>query len=166
MNGAKATPMELKAHGIQLEFLGVKEIHFDSDRMPGVIKVEDLEDQVFGSGHSSYDKTNKAIAVLVSWEVKTKDGGVTFRISLNAVFRVNEQAFPAERVEEWAEKGSFYVLFPYLREHIYSMCLRTGFPMIRLPMVEIPTFKIAKPTPEADQQLPLEPKQENLVQTH
>lgn len=145
----KGGEIGLRNHGIQVAFIGVREIHFESDRLPSAFKVSDLEDQVFGIGHSQYNTERKRITVMVKWSVKSKDGGVQMRIELNSEFTVDESAFPAARVEEWASKGAFYVLIPYLREHVQALCLRTGFPLLILPLLEIPTFKVSQEKQES-----------------
>lgn len=142
----------LKLHGIQLNYLGVKELHFDTNKLARTVKFEEFEDSILTSGHTPYDPVRKTISVIAKVEAKHKTDSVHLRAELFAEFRVDENVFPAARVEEWAMKGAFYVLFPYLREHFQALCIRSGLPEIGLPLVEIPTFRVTLPTPIPAQQ--------------
>jgi preprotein translocase subunit SecB len=132
-------------HGIQLNYVGVKAIHFESVRLPSTYRQEDLGDLVLGNGRSEYDRKEKVITVITKVEIKAKDGTLEARIELVAQFRVDESQFPADRVEDWAERAAYFVLLPFLREHLYSLSCRTGMPLVMMPLLQLPTFTVSPP---------------------
>lgn len=132
-------------HAIQLNYIGAKELHFDSDRLPSTIAFEELEDVKFETSRTPYNRESKTITIFARATTQTKKGDLHLRVELVAEFRVDESRFPAEKVEEWASKAGFLVVFPYVRENIYSMCIRTGLPMVFLPLLDIPTYKVVAP---------------------
>jgi preprotein translocase subunit SecB len=133
------------AHGIQLNYVGVKAIHFESVRLPSLYRPEDLGDLVLGNGRSEYDSEGKTITVVTKVEIKSKDESLEARIELVAQFQVDESRFPADRVEDWAEKAAYFVLLPFLREHLYSLSLRTGMPPVMMPLLQLPTYAVSAP---------------------
>lgn len=134
-------------HGIQLNYVGIKELHFESARLPGAIKSSEIGNSKIQSGRSDYDKEQRSIAIFIKVEVKTHSDDMRLKVEMVSQFRVNEELFPADRVEEWAEKAGMFVLLPYLREQVYSLCVRSGLPVITLPMMLVPTFTVVAPTP-------------------
>jgi len=93
--------LEIVEHAIQLNFIGIKEIHFESDRLPSTIDFSALDEPSFTLGRSDYDPMTKTIQVTTRVEIKAKKDSVFgMRISLIAQFRVNEDEFPAARVHE------------------------------------------------------------------
>jgi len=135
-------------HGIQMQFVGVKELHFDSVKLPSTLKPEDFEELKFSIGRSPYNREEKTIAVFTKLETESKTADVHLRVELIGQFQVDEAMFPADRVEEWAEKAAFFVLIPFLREHFYSLSIRLGLPHMIMPLVTVPTFSVVAPQSE------------------
>jgi preprotein translocase subunit SecB len=71
------------------------------------------------------------------------------RLELVAEFEIDESVFPMPRLNEWINKNAPYTLFPFIREHIFSLTARAGFSPLILPLVELPTFKIERPDTKA-----------------
>jgi preprotein translocase subunit SecB len=138
--------VEVQEHGIQLNFLAAKELHFDSQRVPSTIADAAYGEPSFSTGHSNYDEKNKTIQVRVKFEMKGNDDVFTLRVEMIAEFRVDEAVFPKEKVNLWADKAAFYVLFPFLREHVYSLAIRVGLKPLTIPMMTVPTFKVETPS--------------------
>lgn len=140
-------------HGIQLNYVGVKEFHFDSIRLPGSITPDELDDTELTSGRSSYDCMRHTISMLVKAEVKTRSENMHLRVELIAEFRVDESVFPADKVEDWAEKAGMFILMPFLREHVFSLSTRVGLSPVILPMMTLPPYRITPPaSPEPEEQ--------------
>jgi preprotein translocase subunit SecB len=57
-------------------------------------------------------------------------------------FSIDTKAFPVEHVPEWARTNAPIMLFPYLREHVYSLTLRAGFKPAVLPLITVPTIRV------------------------
>ena len=138
--------VQIQEHGIQLNFLAVKELHFDSLRVPSTIAETEYSNPSFSTGRSNYDEKTKTIQVTVKFEISGKDDVFTLRAEIVAQFRVDEAEFPKEKVNRWADKAAFYVLFPFLREQVYSLAVRVGLKPLMVPMMTVPTFKVEMPT--------------------
>jgi preprotein translocase subunit SecB len=143
---AKGKP---KLHPIQLIHLGVKELFIKSNRSPEIDVGLEPEKCVIHASAMPYDAENKRIMVSMRLEsginidkTKTPYG---MRIELVGVFAVDEANFDIKHIDSWAENGAPYIMFPYLREHAYSLSSRCGFKPLLLPLLELPTFQIQKP---------------------
>jgi Preprotein translocase subunit SecB. len=138
--------LQIQEHGIQLNFLAVKELHFDSTRVPSTIADSEYGEPSFSTGRANYDEKTKTIQVSAKFEMKGTDNVLTLRVEMIAQFRVDEAEFPKEKVNLWADKAAFYVLFPFLREQVYSLAIRVGLKPLTIPMMTVPTFKVEMPT--------------------
>ena len=58
-------------------------------------------------------------------------GAVTFL----ATYEVTGDALVEDQIEDFAYNGVLFQVHPYLREHIASMCLRSGLPAYQLPLL-------------------------------
>ncbi len=105
---------------------------------------------------SKYDEAAKTIQVFVQVEMG-KDTEIEnefaqyplhLRVALAGQFLVNEEEFPKERVDEWARVNAPFILYPYVREQIYSLTARCGFSPFLLPLVELPTIRLQPNLPE------------------
>ncbi len=101
-------------------------------------------------GHSDYDSSEKIIGVGVKFKTGKKDEPDTsdlpfsLTVELSALFKVDEEKFPIEHIKDWAIRNAPLIIYPYLREHVYALTIRAGFPPMMLPLLEVPTFKIEK----------------------
>jgi preprotein translocase subunit SecB len=106
------------------------------------------------TGHSKYQEDDKRIQVFIIVEIGSEldqdraDDADLFpfhlRVELGAEFEVDEDHFPKGKVGEWASVNAPFILFPYIREQVYSLTARCGFPPVLLPLLEVPTIKIQK----------------------
>lgn len=101
------------------------------------------------TAHSEYDSDDSTISVRVRARVGM-DGEVTaapysLEVELLGVFNVDASKFPVEHIEHWAQNNAPLILYPYVREHAASMAIRAGFEPVLLPLLEMPSFKIAAP---------------------
>lgn len=100
---------------------------------------------------SKYDKENKIISVKVKFEIadgkgdKEQQPPFVMFVELMARFKVDDSAFPMDKIDDWAKRNAPIIIYPYLREHVYALTLRAGFMPMLLPLVEVPTFKIEQP---------------------
>jgi preprotein translocase subunit SecB len=75
-------------------------------------------------------------------DINTKNYPFFIRVRLAGVFTVDTNNFPMVEIENWAKMNPPIVLYPFLREHIYSLASRAGIREIILPMVTLPMYKI------------------------
>lgn len=134
--------LELQDHGIQLNFVSVKEIHFTSTQVPSTIADSDYGSPSITTGRSNYDQKAKTIQVGVKFELNGANDVFNLRVELVSQFRVDETKFPKDKVHEWADKASFYILFPFLREHVYSLAGRAGLKALTIPLMHLHPFTI------------------------
>lgn len=143
----KETPEQgARLHPIQLSNIGVKELFIRSNRPPEVTIGPEPEGCTIKVASSPYDDKEKKIMVSLKLETgidteKTKTP-YAMRIELIGVFEVDETRFSVEHVPHWATHGAPLILFPYLREHAYSLSSKCGFRPLLLPLLEVPTFRI------------------------
>jgi preprotein translocase subunit SecB len=135
-------------HAIQLVKLRVLEL---------ALKVNNLaapKDSEFGefsieTAHSAYNHEKRQINVrmrVISGEPNSDEENIiNLKVEVLGVFDVNENAFPMDKINHWADFNAPLVLYPYVREHVYSLTSRAGFTGALLPLLEIPTFKVTKP---------------------
>ena len=142
-----------KPYPIQATFVGVRELYIKANRPPMNTESlpEDLEPRI-RIKRSKYKEETKSLQVFVAIEIgqnaESDEEADKFpfhlRVELGAEFEVDEESFPKEKVEEWARVNSPFILFPYIREQIFSLTARCGFPPILLPLLEVPTIKIQR----------------------
>lgn len=135
---------KFRLHPLQLGSLLVMELH--AKMKPGHDIETPIEPSNFllSSGRAKYDESEHSIAVKIAATIGYDDENVPFemRVELVGVFVVDEKRFPLVHLDHWAETNAPLVLYPYLREHVYSLTGRLGVMPVLLPLFEIPTFRI------------------------
>jgi preprotein translocase subunit SecB len=139
----------LKKHAIQIENVFVKELFIVANQPPSEQAGVEAGEFKLSVGHSEYDRENKRIGVSVKLEVGFSDAEeeqtklpFSMRIEIVGQFNVDEESFPIEHITHWARTNAPLILFPYLREHAYSLSVRCGFRPMLLPLMEVPTYKL------------------------
>lgn len=130
-------------HPIQIRAVFPSELHISANIMPS--PEEDYGSLIYSIslGHSEYDKEKKEILVSIKFETNDEeDQPVSMKVEIHAVFRVNEDRFDIEKLSDWATGNAPFILYPYLREHVYGLTVRCGFRPFQLPLVEVPTFQM------------------------
>jgi preprotein translocase subunit SecB len=140
---------DLKTYPIQPLFIAVRELHAVTHR-PHIGTLEGIEKKVqIETGVANYKPEEKTIQISVGIEIGSKDpkGEVPFYLYVQIVgeFQVDDQRFPVHRISEWAEKNAPMILWPYVREQVYSLSARCNVGPIFLPLVEVPVFTMGSP---------------------
>ncbi|KIH76259.1 preprotein translocase subunit SecB [Geoalkalibacter ferrihydriticus] len=136
-----------KYHPIQVQGVLVKELFISANGPPSEDKGVEGGRFSLMVGHSEYDEEDKEISVSLKLEVgfeedeKENSAPFSMRIEIVGNFKVDESEFPVEHIDHWAQRNAPLILFPYLREHAYSLTARCGFKPMLLPLLEVPTFK-------------------------
>ena len=139
-------PLALDSHPIQLSYLGVKELYLRSRVSPtNSIEITSSDYDLFVA-HSGYDRELKRIRVGVKVEMgmRNREGGsgptlpYELRVELFGDFVVDDARFVADSVEDWAERGAIYILYPYVREHVFSLTARAGCKPALLDLIGLP----------------------------
>ncbi len=142
-----------KPHPIQLVNLGVRELFIESHQAPDPNVGAVPEECSIQISSSPYDSSNKRLIVSLRLESGVKADPTktpyAMRIELVGVFQVDDTQFSVEHVDDWARNGAPLVMFPFLREHAYSLSLRCGFRPMLLPLLDVPTFTTGKPRSRA-----------------
>lgn len=136
-------------HAIQLHELRIAELSIQvdlsvpRDATVGAFSIE--------SGRSDYDRESRQIQVRMSVlighdEQAQEQAPYKLKVELHGLFKVDDTRFSPDNVEDWAEKNAPLVLYPYLREQVYSLTGRAGFTETVLPLFEVPTYRIVPPT--------------------
>lgn len=140
---------------IQANFISVREL-FIQPHVPADRRLEiPSGDLIFKTAHSAYDDTRQIIEVGVQLEygIETKPDQLvpySLRVHLMGQFRVDEQQFDIAKIDTWARINAPYILYPYLREHVFALTARCGFDPVLLPLVELPTFKVQREVGESE----------------
>jgi preprotein translocase subunit SecB len=155
-------PKRLRLYPIQATHIGVRELYIKANEAPDDAVGLDESDYELFVGHSDYDAEEKSITIAIrieagrrSEESETEEEDEEqkerppfhLRVRMIGVFTVDDSLFPADRIYEWAKRNSLYIMYPYLREHVYALSSRAGFSPMLLPLVEVPLFRIAAPEP-------------------
>jgi preprotein translocase subunit SecB len=141
-------------YAIQPTFFAVREIHFVSHRPPSANDRIDQSSVRVTEKVSPFNEETKRLQVSLEakfgFEVEASATPPPFsvKVVITAEFAISD-AFPRDRVQEWAVVNAPFVIFPYLRERLYYITAQAGYPPILLPLLQIPTFKveIARPAP-------------------
>ncbi|EJG1716311.1 TPA: protein-export chaperone SecB [Vibrio parahaemolyticus] len=143
-------------HPIQLREIKVLKLSiednpdFEKDHAP-----EDFSDFGFYHQHSDYDSEAQVFWVKVKAVVgRPEDGCKTehdpkeapfnMEVELVGLFSVDENSFNIEHIDSFARRNAPLVMYPYLREHVYSLTSRAGYDSTLLPLFEVPAFKLQK----------------------
>lgn len=138
--------VQLKLHAIQL--LAVQpmilsiSVHSDPETIKSFEGVIQLE-----STHTEYNEQAKTIQVKVRALISEESGfPLSLHVEITGVFKVDESRFDKQYIYSWAKKNAPMVLYPFLREQVFSLSVRAGTPGIIVPLIEVPTFKIISPS--------------------
>lgn len=142
---------QYKPHAIQLVSLRVVELAIKVD----VTAPKDTELGEFSieTASSKYNAEKHRINVkmrVVSGE-NDEDGPLQLKVEVVGVFKVDESAFPVDKIAHWADHNAPLILYPYVRENVYSLTNRAGFSQALLPLLEIPTFRVTAPSERVSQ---------------
>jgi len=136
---------ELTLHAIQLKEIKVVELSIKANEP---ISEQDIQRADFSlmAGRSEYNTNDHTIVVAVKIEVGDDSTPSPYKLKaeLLGIFCVDEAQFDIKYINEFAEKNAPIILYPYLREHVYSLTMRCGFIPRILPLLEVPTLKITK----------------------
>ncbi|HHF0508394.1 protein-export chaperone SecB [Vibrio antiquarius] len=138
-------------HPIQLRDVKVLELYISAN--PSCLADEDSEcddssDFGFYHTHSEYNEQAKSfivkVAAIIGREDEDDEPTTEFdlRVELLGVFEVDEERFPIEHINDFASKNAPIIMYPYLREHVFSLTTRAGFDSAVLPLFEVPVFKL------------------------
>jgi preprotein translocase subunit SecB len=157
MNPKENIGGSIKLHPIQTLSIEVIELSIKVNRRPGEKEELEAPPANLGVAHGEYNEKNHTIQVAVKVEIGTgKDEQLppfSMKVELVGEFEVDEKLFPVEKLPDWAKRNAPYIFFPFLREQVYSLTARAGFPPYILPLLEVPTIRIEPPAK------PKEPKQ-------
>lgn len=91
------------------------------------------------NGVSAFDDSDKTIMVKISAVVDDKDAAFSLTVTLVGVFVLEDDNFK-QHIDRWAEVNAPMILYPYLREHVFSLTTKAGFPGTLLPLFQMPAF--------------------------
>ena len=165
----------LNLHPIQAITITPKELRLSTHVPPNLDLEYDESEFILEVSHSDYFADEKRIQigarVRLGSENPEVDGegnikGIPFFLSVEIVgiFQVDDSRFPVERLIEWATTNAMYIMFPYLREHVYALTSRTGLRPLLLPLLVVPLFKISKEANPTKDQVNAEPQSRHPAQ--
>jgi len=141
---APGNNLELHLYPIQLQEIGVRELSIIVVDPTREVSGNDIRLEI---GHAPLTEENVlSVRARASIGMDDEEANVPcrLRVELVAKFLVNTSEFPVDQVDHWARFNAMFILYPYLREHIYSLTLRTGIRTAILPLLEAPTYSIAR----------------------
>ncbi|MEK8021109.1 MAG: protein-export chaperone SecB [Candidatus Parabeggiatoa sp.] len=133
-------------HPIQLKALKVLELSIKVIHEPDQQTSPDGGKFSLFHGQSEYDQEKKAIAVKIGVEIgrEVEESPFDLRVEILGLFNVDEDKFPIKSVHSWAKQNAPLILYPYLREQVFSLTSRAGFEGTLLPLFQVPTFSATK----------------------
>ncbi|ELL4669321.1 protein-export chaperone SecB [Vibrio fluvialis] len=138
-------------HPIQLRSVKVLELFIAAN--PNCAPSESEEDKFgFYHTHSDYNAETKTFVVKVAAVIGKEEyeegeeptTEFDLRAELLGVFEVDEDNFSVENIDAFASKNAPLVMYPYLREQVFSLTTRAGFDGAVLPLFEVPVFKLQR----------------------
>lgn len=136
-------------HAIQLVAFKVLELYIKVNQPLESADLKlDEEDFSIHTGHSKYNEENHTIAVKMEIEIgeeESQKSPLTLRVNIGGVFEVDETKFPIIHIEDWAKRNAPIILYPYLREQVFALTVRCGYPGLILPLVTVPTIRLEEP---------------------
>lgn len=145
-----------KLHAIQLESLSVVELFIRCNmHASSSYRIEDRQFSLT-TGYSQYEAENQSIAVKLSAtigkgnsidsdEANNKETPFDLFVEIAGVFVVDDSKFNLSVIDKWAARNAPLIIYPYLRENVYSLTSRAGFTGVILPLFEVPTIKMQAP---------------------
>jgi preprotein translocase subunit SecB len=146
-------PPSLTLYPIQATFITVREIHFVSHRPPSPTdKIEQSTISITQSATPFNEVTRRVQVTLAAEfgpgnEPSPNPPPFTVKVAMTGEF-VIDPSFPADKINLWVAVNAAFVIYPYLRERLYYITSQGGYPPILLPLMQIPTIKIAAPQPQ------------------
>lgn len=139
---------EQKLHPIQIEGVKVRELFVRNNSI--VEDTKELEGSFkFKVAHGKYDEDSSSINVGLIIELGNPDASadqskapIDLKVHLMARFNIDKDNFPIEKVEHWAQYNAPMILYPYAREHVYSLTGRVLSSPVILPLLQVPTLKL------------------------
>lgn len=136
---------------IQLVSVETRELYI---RLNGPIEKDlaslDMKEIKLGSAHTIFDQETKTIHVGLRLSLGMEEKPVTpvsMRIEVLGTFTVDTEKFPAEQINDWADKNAPIILYPFVREHGFGLTSRCGMPPIILPLLQVPTLQTGNGKP-------------------
>lgn len=145
----------LKPHPIQALHIAPRELRIKTHVPPDLsVEYDEEADLNLEIGHSDYNAETKRIQISTTASLGTEEPeineegdvkGIPFYLFVEVVgiFEVGEK-FPADRIYEWANSNAVFILYPYLREHVFALTARAGFRPMLMQLLEVPLFTLAK----------------------
>lgn len=134
-----------KLHPITLVHVGVKKLYLNSNLPPDASHNFNVKELKISTNHTEYNQKIKGFSVRIGAKFGSKEVEKhPFELDVEIVgsFSVDEDNFPTEHINAFAEKNAPVILYPYLRAQLYSLTIGAGFAPLLLPLVEVPTFTL------------------------
>jgi preprotein translocase subunit SecB len=132
-------------HAIQLVQVRTSEMYI---RLNGPIEDEAVsgifEQLEIASAHSKFDEEHRQIHVGMRCSVgmgEENDLPISIRVEVAGTFKVDVEKFPVDQLDHWADNNATAILYPFVREHVFSLTTRCGLPQAHLPLIQVPTIQ-------------------------
>ena len=151
-----ADSKDLKRYPIQLRMVTIKELFFEAFR-PLSPDFELGADKIkIASSFAAPDQDDAELQIGIGFSfcdeepagqegVDPEDDSreLKMRVRIVGHFAVDKAKFPMDRLEEWSRYNAPMILYPFLREQVYSLTARCAVRPLILPLVYLPTMNIA-----------------------
>ncbi len=138
--------MAAKQHAVQLVAFQTTELRIKVTGDPSALDQFEGCPASLEASHSAYNEAEQTIQVRVRAVVtESEEAPLSIYVEVVGRFKVDESRFDKNDVVRWAQVNAPYTLYPYVREHVFSLASRVGAKGLIMPLLEIPTFKIVPP---------------------
>lgn len=139
-------PQKIEYHKFQLISLDIRELSIISlaDNVKEKKEVPSDFEGSFTTGQSNFNEEESNIVAGIKFEInpeKDKDVAVfSLKVEIRGIFKFQEEQeqIDPDDLKKWIEINSLYLLFPYLREQVYSLTQKAGFNPTILPLITLP----------------------------
>lgn len=157
--------MGLNLHPIKLHFAHISKVAFEAREIPENLSEADRAKAIPGffrfSVRSNLEDGHATVVSTVlclfrddqqagAAEAQDSKDCYALEVSVTSGFVFDPQEISKGQVQEWCQKGSIFVVLPFIRSVIANLTRESGFPLLLLPLLEVPTFR----PPPAAKELP------------
>ncbi len=140
----KSKKWNIKKHPINLSKISIIKLSIEIFNLDKSKNLKDIKFNI-STGHTDFNVESKKISVGLKVEIgldKEEKLPLAVAVEVSGLFRVNDDEFPLEKIDVWAKENAPLILWPYIREQIYSLSIRCGISPIVLPTLVVPTLSI------------------------
>jgi hypothetical protein len=164
-DGPKPAALDARPFPVRLQFLHLTKLTFEAKDMPENLLDDEKKKAAPGFlrvvVNANVGDTRATVAWTLSFlfsEARPESGPpsqsndaatpadskrdyYSLEVRYTAGFVYDQEDITKHDVQQWCEKGSFYIVMPYMRSIVSEITSESGFPVVLLPLLKVPSFQ-------------------------